>query len=84
MAPTTCPAISKTKSNAWASKHHPPGVARKLAEKPDATRRFFAEHCACGAMLSEAGQKLAKEYDHIDIPPTRPITTRVELFHATC
>jgi hypothetical protein len=24
MAPTTCPAISKTKSNAWGSKHHPP------------------------------------------------------------
>src|SRR5580700_10334434 len=61
-----------------------PGVARKLAEKPDATRRFFAEHCACGAVLSEAGQELAKEYDHIDIPPIRPITTRIELFRATC
>ena len=35
-------------------------------------------------MLSEAGQELAKEYDHIDIPPIRPITTRVELFRATC
>src|ERR1700748_3453727 len=23
-----------------------PGVARELAEKPDVTRRFFAEHCA--------------------------------------
>src|SRR5580704_15740280 len=61
-----------------------PGVARKLAENPDATQRFFAEHCACGAALSEAGQGLAKEYDHIDIPPIRPITTRVELFRATC
>src|SRR6516225_4250499 len=48
------------------------------------TRRFFAEHCGCGAMLSEAGQELAKEYDYIDIPPIRPITTRVELFRATC
>jgi transposase len=61
-----------------------PGVARKLAENPDATRRFFAEHSACGAVLSEAGQELAKQYDHIDIPPIRPITTRVELFRATC
>jgi transposase len=61
-----------------------PGVARKLAEKPDATRRFYAERCACGAMLGEAGQDLAKEYDHIDIPPIRPITTRIELFRATC
>ena len=61
-----------------------PGVARALAEKPDATRRFYAERCACGAALAEAGQDLAKEYDHIDIPPIRPITTRIELFRATC
>jgi transposase len=61
-----------------------PGVARKLAENPDATRRFYAEHCTCGAVLGEAGQELAKEYDHIDIPPIRPVTTRIELFRAVC
>ena len=61
-----------------------PGVARKLAENPDATRRFYAECCACGVVLGEAGQELAREYDHIDIPPIRPITTRIELFRATC
>ena len=61
-----------------------PGAARQLAENPDATRRFYAERCGCGAALGEAGQELAKEYDHIDIPPIRPITTRVELFRATC
>jgi transposase len=61
-----------------------PGVARKLAENPDATRRFYAEHCACGAELSESGQERAREYDHIDIPPIRPVTTRIELFRATC
>ena len=40
-----------------------PGVARKLAENPDATRRFFAEHCdrtpfasSCPASLSTAPQ----------------------------
>jgi transposase len=60
-----------------------PGVTRKLAEKPDVTRRFYAERCACGAVLGEAGQDLAKEYDHIDIPPIRPITTRIALFRAT-
>jgi transposase len=61
-----------------------PGVARQLAEKPDATRRVYAERCACGAVLGEAGQELGKEYDHIDIPPIRPVTTRIELFRATC
>jgi transposase len=61
-----------------------PGVARMLAENPDATRRFYAERCACGTVLGAAGQELAKEYDHIDIPPIRPTTTRIELFRATC
>jgi transposase len=48
-----------------------PGVARQLAENPDATRRFYAERCRCGAVLGAAGQDLAREYDHIDIPPIR-------------
>jgi transposase len=61
-----------------------PGVARQLTENPDATRRFYAKHCSCGAALSEDGQELAKEYDHIDIPPTKPVTTRIELFRAAC
>ena len=61
-----------------------PGVTRKLAESPDVTRRFYAERCACGAVLGEAGQSLVKEYDHIDIPPIRPVTTRIELFSGTC
>jgi transposase len=61
-----------------------PGVTRKLTETPDVTRRFYAERCACGAVLGQAGQDLAKEYDHIDIPPIRPVTTRIELFRATC
>jgi transposase len=61
-----------------------PGVARQLAENPEATRRFYAERCTCGAALNAAGQDLAKEYDHIDIPPIRPVTTRIELFRATC
>ena len=61
-----------------------PGVARQLAENPDATRRFYAERCRCGAVLDAAGQDLGKEYDHIDIPPIKPVTTRIELFRATC
>jgi transposase len=61
-----------------------PGVARALAEHPDATRRLYAERCTCGAPLGEAGQELARRYDHIDIPPIKPVTTRIELFRATC
>jgi transposase len=37
------------------------------------------------ALLSKDGREFAKEYDHIDIPgPSRPVTTRIELFRAAC
>ena len=61
-----------------------PGAARALAEKPDATRALYAERCACGAALAEAGQELARTWDHVDLPPIKPITTRINLFRATC
>ena len=38
-----------------ARKGHP-GAARALAENPDATRYIYAECCACGAALAEAGR----------------------------
>jgi hypothetical protein len=37
-----------------------PGAARALAKNPDATRDIYAERCACGAALEEAGQELAR------------------------
>lgn len=61
-----------------------PGAARALAENPDATRDIYAERCACGAALAEAGQQLARAWDHVDLPPIKPITTRLNLFRGTC
>jgi transposase len=61
-----------------------PGVARPLAESPDATRDIYADIYACGAVLEEADQDLARAWDHVDLPPIRPITTRINLFRATC
>lgn len=61
-----------------------PGVARKLAENPDITRNLFAGRCGCGAHVPETGQQLAKAYDHIDLPPIKPVTTRINLFSGIC
>jgi len=61
-----------------------PGAARALAEDPDATRDIYPERCACGVALAAAGQELARAWDHVDLPPIKPITTRVNLFRATC
>jgi len=61
-----------------------PGVTRALAEKPDVTRDIFAERCACGTALAAANRELARAWDHVDLPPIKPITTRINLFRATC
>jgi transposase len=58
------------------------GAARALAENRDATRDIYAERCACCAALEEAGQELARAWDHVDLPPIKPITTRISLFRA--
>ena len=61
-----------------------PGVARELCPNPDATRNIYAERCACGTDVAPADQLLAHAYDHIDLPPIKPVTTRINLHGALC
>jgi transposase len=61
-----------------------PGVARELCPNPDVTRDFFAERCDCGGKVPPKGQVLAHAYDHIEIPPIRPWTTRNNLYKGDC
>jgi transposase len=61
-----------------------PGVARELCPNPDVTRDFFAERCDCGGKVPLKGQVLAHAYDHIEIPPIRPWTTRNNLYKGDC
>jgi transposase len=59
-------------------------VARELCPNPGATRDIYAERCACGARLPATGQALANAYDHIELPPIKPVTTRINLHRADC
>lgn len=61
-----------------------PGVARALCENPDQTREVYADQCACGARLKPADQPHVFAYDHIDLPPIKPVTTRVHLHKGQC
>ena len=63
-----------------------PGVARALAEHPDDVRDVFAVTCTgCGRPMTPGDQaELAHAYDHIDLPPIRPIVTRVNLHRGAC
>ena len=61
-----------------------PGVARELCANPDQIRDVYADRCACGSALPRDDQTLAHAYDHIDLPPIKPITTRINLHGAQC
>jgi transposase len=53
-----------------------PGVTRELCPNPDVTRNIYVEG------VPPVDQVLAHAYDHVEIPPTKPVTTRVNLFRA--
>lgn len=62
-----------------------PGVARALCPDPDETRDIYADTCGhCGAALSPDDQLDAFAYDHIDIPPIKPRTTRINVHKGLC
>ena len=62
-----------------------PGVTRALNPNPDHVRDVYAKAClGCGARLSKADQPDVHAYDHIDLPPIQPVTTRVNLHRGDC
>jgi transposase len=62
-----------------------PGVARALCPNPDETRDIYACACEhCGNALSPADQPDVFAYDHTDIPPIKPKTTRINVHKGLC
>ncbi len=62
-----------------------PGVARALAENPDTIVEARATACPhCDHGLGAQDQQAFHAYDHIDLPPIRPVVTRVHRHRGTC
>ena len=61
------------------------GSHRPLTQTPDKTERVMATACGhCGTDVADQAQRCRHRYDHIDLPPIRPIVTRMELFGGRC
>jgi transposase len=61
------------------------GGGRKLSETPDAWLRTTVKSCkSCGVDLSGTLPQLMERYDKIDLPPIRPVVTRVERYGCQC
>ena len=62
-----------------------PGVTRALAENPDRVVEARAEACPhCNHDLTAADQQDFHAYDHMDLPPIRPVVTRIHRHRGTC
>jgi transposase len=62
-----------------------PGVARALAEHPDRIIEATLTTCPhCAHAFGPADLRDIHAYDHIDLPPLRPIVTRINRHRGVC
>ena len=62
-----------------------PGVTRKLTEAPDAVRDIGPGDCRrCGTKAVPGPAPDSHAYDFIDLPPIKPIVTRINLHRGVC
>ncbi len=62
-----------------------PGAFRALSENPDRVVETRAAACPhCDHALSAADQSEFHAYDHIELPPIKPIVTRIHRHRGTC
>jgi len=62
-----------------------PGVFRALAPDPDRIIESVAERCPhCEHALTPADQSDFHAYDHIELPPIRPVITRIHRHRGVC
>ena len=76
---TNCPDRPKT------PRRGRPGVSRALAEDPDRVVEATLAACPhCAHPLAAADQPDIHAYDHIDLPPIRPVVTRIHRRRGVC
>ena len=68
-----------------AKKKGHPGTFRQLHDNPDRVLASLAESCPhCAHALSACDQPDFHAYDHIDLPPIRPVVTRIHRHRGLC
>jgi len=94
-APPKTPDNSSTPPSKGAKPNHPdraakprrgrPGTARALTAEPDRVIEARLSACPhCASALGPADQPDFHAYDHIDLPPIRPVVTRIHRHRGVC
>jgi transposase len=72
------------RSTACRRKGHP-GAFRALSEHPDTVVETFAAACPhCAGALTPADQPAFQAYDYVELPPIRPVVTRIHRHRGLC
>jgi transposase len=62
-----------------------PGAFRSLCETPDTVIEAKASACPhCDGVLCDADQPDIHAYDHVELPPIRPLVTRIHRHRGVC
>src|SRR6266436_9024212 len=76
---------NRTERRAAKKRKGRPGVFRALAPNPDRIIDSMAERCPhCEHALAPADQSGFHAYDHIELPPIRPVITRIHRHRGVC
>ncbi len=76
---------SRAERRAASKRKGRPGVFRALATNPDRIIDSMAECCPhCEHALTPADQSGFHAYDHIELPPVRPVITRIHRHRGVC
>src|SRR5207245_3185837 len=76
---------SRTERRAAKKRKGRPGVFRALAPNPDRIIESVAERCPhCEHALTLEDQSGFHAYDHIELPPIRPVITRIHRHRGIC
>jgi transposase len=75
---------NRSERRAARRKSHP-GAFRALSERPDKVVETFAATCPhCAYELSAADQPAFHAYDYVELPPLRPMVTRIHRHRGLC
>jgi transposase len=62
-----------------------PGASRALAAHPDRVIETYAATCPhCAQALAPSDQPGVHAYDHVELPPIRPVVTRIHRHRGAC
>ncbi len=85
LPPSQGPKPNRAERRAAKKRKGRPGVFRALHEQPDRVVEALAVECPhCAHALLPSDQPGVHAYDHIELPPVRPVVTRVHRHRGTC